>query len=60
MVEVPRTWNGWPAIPPEQMTVEQLRYEANAWKHRANEPWTVGGAEYKKYADELKKRGEEL
>lgn len=53
--DVPRTANGWPVPGPEYFTLPQLVLEARKW--REGWPGTVGGEEWKKYTDELVRRG---
>lgn len=53
--EVPRTAMGWPTFGPEFFTLPQLILEARKWRN--NWPGTVGGGEWKKYTDELIRRG---
>lgn len=53
--DVPRTAMGWPVFGPEYFTLAQLILEARRW--RGGSPGTVGGDEWKKYTDELIRRG---
>ena len=53
--DVPRTAMGWPTHGPELFTLPQLIIEARKW--RGGWPGTVGGEQWKKYTDELVRRG---
>jgi len=58
MSTVPRNSNGWPVISPELMTYTEILAEAHKWKEgRRSHKTTVSNSEWKKYTNELVKRG---
>lgn len=54
--DVPRTAMGWPVFGPEYFTLPQLIIEARKWRGDYL-PGTVGANQWKKYTDELIRRG---
>ena len=57
--DVPRNAMGWPTVGPEHFNERQLRKEGERWREAALDSWPgiVGYDEWKKYADELHRRG---
>lgn len=52
-----RNENGWPITPVEEFSLTELIEEASRWAGLRYSTGTVGGQEFKKYNDELIRRG---